>query len=222
MTWELHGREVTIELDDQYITPAAQLTLLWENNRRSLLGYLENALYGIHGMVRNAKTHAPVPAKVFIAAYDKDSSQVYSDTLTGSFVRMLVPGSWNLTFSATGYRDTTINNITVTYGQRTDLIVDMSLLPNGIDTLESSNPILLYPNPAKNSIKALLSDIITGKINVRIINQSGKLMSDYNTTAFQGIPLVIDLKSLAAGIYTVVFSDVSAGTSFFGRFVVIK
>ena len=222
MTWELHGREVTIELDDQYITPATQLTLLWEDNRRSLLGYLENALYGIHGMVRNAKTHAPVPAKVFIAAYDKDSSQVYSDTLTGSFVRMLVPGSWNLTFSATGYRDTTINNITVTYGQRTDLIVDMSLLPNGIDTLESSNPILLYPNPAKNSIKALLSDIITGKINVRIINQSGKLMSDYNTTAFQGIPLVIDLKSLAAGIYTVVFSDVSAGTSFFGRFVVIK
>lgn len=222
MTWELHGREVTIELDDQYITPAAQLTLLWENNRRSLLCYLENALYGIHGMVRNAKTHAPVPAKVFIEAYDKDSSQVYSDTLTGSFVRMLVPGSWNLTFSATGYRDTTINNITVTYGQRTDLIVDMSLLPNGIDTLESSNPILLYPNPAKNSIKALLSDIITGKINVRIINQSGKLMSDYNTTAFQGIPLVIDLKSLAAGIYTVVFSDVSAGTSFFGRFVVIK
>ena len=222
MTWELHGREVTIELDDQYITPATQLTLLWEDNRRSLLGYLENALYGIHGMVRNAKTHAPVPAKVFIAAYDKDSSQVYSDTLTGSFVRMLVPGSWNLTFSATGYRDTTINNITVTYGQMTDLIVDMSLLPNGIDTLESSNPILLYPNPAKNSIKALLSDIITGKINVRIINQSGKLMSDYNTTAFQGIPLVIDLKSLAAGIYTVVFSDVSAGTSFFGRFVVIK
>ena len=118
MTWELHGREVTIELDDQYITPAAQLTLLWQNNWHSLLGYLENALYGIHGLVRNTKTHAPVPAKVFIEAYDKDSSQVYSDTLTGSFVRMLVPGSWNLTFSATGYRDTTINNITVTYGQR--------------------------------------------------------------------------------------------------------
>ncbi|MDO9340561.1 MAG: M14 family zinc carboxypeptidase, partial [Bacteroidales bacterium] len=29
VTYELQGREVAIELDDQYITPAAQLTLLW-------------------------------------------------------------------------------------------------------------------------------------------------------------------------------------------------
>jgi hypothetical protein len=222
ITYELQGREVTIELDDQYVTPAAQLTLLWENNRRSLLGYLENALYGIHGLVRNVKTHTPVPAKVFIEAHDKDSSQVYSDTLTGSFVRMLTPGSWNLTFSAAGYNDTTISNITVSYVQRTDLIVDMSPLPDGIDTVRPSSLILLYPNPAKSSINALLSDIITGNINVRIIGQSGRLMADYNTTTFQGIPLAIDLKSLAAGIYTIVFSDVSAGTSFFGRFVVIK
>jgi len=222
VTWELHGREVTIELDNQYITPAAQLTQLWENNRSSLLGYLENALYGIHGLVRNARTLTPVLARVFIEAYDKDSSQVYSDTLKGSFVRMLAPGSWNLTFSAIGYRDTTINNIIVTSAQRTDLIVDMSPLPNGIDTIESTNPIVLYPNPARNSIKALLPDIITGIITIRIINQAGKLMSDYKTMTFQRIPLIIDLKSLAAGMYTVVFSDDSSGTSFYGRFVVIK
>ena len=48
MTGELHGREVTIEIDDQFVTPAAQLPLLWQYNYRSLLGYLENALYGIH------------------------------------------------------------------------------------------------------------------------------------------------------------------------------
>jgi hypothetical protein len=222
VTWELHGREVTIELDDQYVTPAAQLTLLWENNRRSLLGYLENALYGVHGLVRDINTQNPIPAKVFINGYDKDSSHVYSGALTGSFVRMLVPGSWNLTFSAAGYRDTTINYITVVYGQRTDLIVDMSPLPDGIDTIESSNPILLYPNPATNSIRALLSDNINGNINVRIINASGMSVSNYNTSTAQGIPLVIDLKSFAAGIYTVVFSDISTGTSFSGRFVVIK
>ncbi len=222
MTWELHGREVTIELDDQYVTPTAQLSLLWENNRHSLLGYLENALYGIHGLVRNAKTHAPVPAKVFIVAYDRDSSQVYSDTLTGRFIRMLSPGSWNLTFSAPGYVDTTISNITVSRGQRTDLNVDMSPLPDGIEILQSSSLILLYPNPAKSSIKALLSDIITGNINVRIIDQAGRLMEDYNTTTSQGIPLEIDLGSLAPGIYTIVFNDFSARTSFFGRFVVIK
>jgi hypothetical protein len=222
MTWELHGREVTIELDNQYVTPASQLSQLWQNNWHSLIGYLENALYGVHGLVRNVKTQVPVPAKVFISGHDKDSSQVYSDTLTGSFVRMLAPGSWNLTFSADGYRDTTIYNITVVSAQRTDLIVDMSPLPDGIDTIEPTNPIVIYPNPARNSIKALLPDIITGKINIRIINQIGKLVVDYNTMTIQGMPLVIDLGSLAAGIYTAVFSDISTGTSFYCRFVVIK
>jgi len=222
MTWELHGREVTIELDNQFVTPNAQLPLLWQYNYRSLLCYLENALYGIHGLVRNINTHAPVPAKVFIAFHDKDSSEVYSDTLTGSFVRLISPGSWNLTFSAVGYRDTTIYNVNVVSGQRTDLNVDMSLLPSKIDNITSQSPVLLYPNPARNTISALLPDIISGKINVRIINLTGMLVSDYNTVTFSGIPLVIDIKSLAAGTYTAIFSGTSQRRNYRGRFMVIK
>ncbi len=222
ITSELQGREVTIELDEQFITPAAQLPLLWQNNWHSLLGYLENALYGIHGLVRNVNTHAPVPARVFIEAYDKDSSQVYSDTLTGSFVRFLSPGSWNLTFSAVGYWPKTVNNIIVTSGKKTDLVIDMSTIFNVIDTTKSSALILLYPNPARNAIRALLPDIMTGKINVSIINQSGMLISEYNTLAVKGIPLLIDVKSLSAGMYIVVFSIPDTGTRFLGRFVVIK
>ena len=51
VTWELQGREVTIELDNNYKTPSDNLETLWQNNYRSLMGYLENALYGIHGKV---------------------------------------------------------------------------------------------------------------------------------------------------------------------------
>ena len=109
MTQELHGREVTIELDYQHVTPASQLEALWENNWRSLMGYLENALYGVHGVVLDSESSAPVPAEIFIKGHDTDSSQVYADTLTGSFVRLLAPGIWPLTFTADGYRDTTIN-----------------------------------------------------------------------------------------------------------------
>jgi hypothetical protein len=221
MTSELHGREVTIELDDQYITPAAQLTLLWQNNWHSLLGYLENALYGIHGLVRNVSSHVPVPAKVFISGHDKDSSEVYSDTLTGSFVRFLSPGSWNLTFSAVGFRDTTINAIVVS-GQRTDLTVDMSLLPAGIEPINSSTHLLIYPNPAKDIINAILPDKTEGQMNLRIINQAGMLISDYKTEVVQGIPVLIDVKSLSPGAYTLVFTNPVSGTSFHGRFVVIK
>ncbi len=222
VTYELQGREVTIELDTDYVTPADQLLTLWQNNWHSLVGYLENALYGIHGLVRNINTHAPVPARVFIEGHDKDSSQVYSDTLTGSFERFLSPGSWNLSFSAVGYLPKTVNNIIVTSEKRTDLVVDMSIISSVIDTTKSSAHILLYPNPARNAIKALLPDIMAGKINVRIINQAGMLMLDFNTLAVKGIPLLIDVKSLSAGMYIVVFSVPDTETRFHGRFVVIK
>ena len=222
MTWELHGREVTIELDNQFVTPAPQLTLLWQNNWHSLIGYLENALYGIHGLVRDVNSHEPVPAKVYITGHDKDSSEVYSDTLTGSFERFLYSGSWNLTFSATGYRDTTINNVKVVSGQKTDLIVDMSPGVNSIEKTIAGNLILLYPNPARDYINALLPDIIAGNINIRIINTIGKLISEYPYEAVQGVPLLIDIKSFPAGKYIVVFINPVTGTSFYGRLVIIK
>jgi len=126
ITWELQGREVTIELDRIKQTPAAQLELLWYLNRRSLISYLENALYGVHGFVKDAVTSAPVPAKIKIKGHDIDSSHVYSDTLTGAFTRMLYPRFWNITFSAKGYRDTTITTVPVTAYQATNIVVNMT------------------------------------------------------------------------------------------------
>ena len=222
MTWELHGREVTIELDDQYITPEAQLPLLWQNNWHSLIGYLENALYGIHGHVENAVTHVPVPAKVFIEGHDIDSSQVYSDTLSGNFVRFLSPGSWDLTFSAGGYVSLTKTSVVVSPGQRTDLVVEMSPIASKIDPAVSESHLILYPNPAKGFINALLPDKITGKVNIRIINESGMLISEYNAEVIHGSPVIINLKGMSEGIYTILFTNTGARSSIHGRFMVIK
>jgi hypothetical protein len=221
ITSELQGREVTIELDDQFITPAAQLALLWQYNWRSLLGYLENALYGIHGQVLNSNTSVPVPAKIFITGHDKDSSHIYSDTLTGSFVRLLAPGSWNLTFTAHGYNDATISNIVVFPEQRTDIVVNMIPITNQIDTTIPEAPSL-YPNPATAEIKAILPGVLAGKVNVKIISQSGSLMSEYNTEYTQGVPLLIDIKRLSGGTYSVVFANTVKRISCRGRFIVIK
>lgn len=221
VTSELQGREVTIELDDQFITPAAQLSLLWQNNWHSLIGYLENALYGIHGLVRNVNTQAPIPAKVFIGGYDKDSSHVYSDTLTGRFVRFLPPGLWNLTFSAIGYVSQTINNISVTERQKTEIIVDLVPVVSSIDPLVKS-PVLLYPNPAKNHLSALLPDEISGEVNVKIYNQTGKLLTDYNLQVTKETPVEIDLKPITDGVYFIVFKNTISGTTFHGKIVVSR
>jgi hypothetical protein len=221
VTSELQGREVTIELDDTYVTPAAQLSLLWQNNWRSLLGYLENALYGIHGKTINSVTSVPVPAKIFITGHDKDSSHVYSDTITGSYIRMLSPGSWNLTFSARGYNDTTISNIVLQTGQKVIMNVSMEPKTSSIDTTTPGVPAL-YPNPAKSEINALLHSGVAGSVTVRIYNQTGMLLSDFKTITQQGVPIQININRLPAGIYTIVFTNSRNRASDRGRFVIVK
>jgi hypothetical protein len=221
VTWELQGREVTIELDNQYITPAAQLSSLWSYNWHSLLGYLENALYGIHGIVLDANSSAPVKAEAFIEGHDRDSSQVYSDKLTGSFVRLIAQGLWFVTFSAAGYHDLTVSNIRVANRKRTDIIVKMIPIIIRIDSTNPGTPVL-YPNPATNMINAVLPEGFSGTVNIRIINQSGMLMSDYNTESVSGIPVQIDIRRLSGSTYTIIFTNTAAKTSSRARFIVIK
>jgi hypothetical protein len=220
VTYELQGREVTIELDDQYITPAANLILLWQYNWQSLLGYLENAMYGIHGMVRDIHTLLPLAAKVYISGHDKDSSQVYSDTLRGRFTRFLSPGTWNLAFSSKGYQDTIVGNVIVIEGQNTDLLVGMRSITTTIDTTERVSP-LLYPNPASNYIWAKLPENLSGKVNIKIINESGMKVADFNKDILFGFPLYIDVKGLAGGGYTIIFTNTLTGVSYRSRLVVI-
>jgi len=221
ITWELHGREVTIELDDQTITPESQLPLLWQYNWHSLIGYLENALYGIHGIVLDSSSSLPVQAKVFIAGHDKDSSQVYSDKLTGSFYRFLSPGLWNLTFTAPGYNYLTVNNIKVVAGEKTDVIVRMTPAIDSVFTRIKETPVL-YPNPATTYLKAALPERIIGSVDISIFSLSGMLILNYKTEVFKEVPVQINIKGLPAGVYAVVFTNTVTKLTCSSRLIVIK
>jgi hypothetical protein len=221
ITWELQGREVTIELDRIKTTPAAQLGLLWLYNHSSLIGYLENGLYGIHGIVRDSVTLAPVSAKVFISGHDKDSSHVYSDTIFGSFVRLLAHGSYNLTFSSAGYKSKTVKNINVSEGEKTDLIVDLVSDLRHIDIPESGSPTL-YPNPAIHMLNAMLPEGVQDNVNIKIVNSSGQVVTDYNIFSQRGVPVMIDVSRLSGGSYTVIFKSLYTGNTSHGRFIVVK
>jgi hypothetical protein len=221
VTWELQGREVTIELYDPGFAPASLLPLLWDYNHRSLTEYLENALYGVHGTVQNLKNMKPVAAKVFIKGHDADSSHVYSDTLTGSFVRLLSPGIWNISFSATGYKDTTYTNIAVYQYQKTDLQVKMIPEVNPADTIPVERA-LMFPNPASGEIWCFLSGRMAGRVSVKIFSSSGVQETSYENDAVDGYPFRIDISRLAAGTYTVVIMNRQKGLVSKGRIVVIK
>lgn len=220
MTWELQGREVTIEVDGTYyVTPTWKLATLWEANYRSLLGYIENSLYGIHGTVKNSVTSEPVPAKVSISGHDKDSSIVFSSVSTGSFIRLIAPGTWNLTFRAAGYNDQVVSNIVVMDGQSTNITVEMVPAVNVIDTTYPDIPVL-YPNPSSTSLKAVLPERLFGSVIVRVYDARGVLLRDYQAEAVHGTPLVIDVGRLQSGTYTVTFTSIATKSTSSSRIIV--
>ena len=123
-TYFERGREVTIEISDTKLLPPSQLPVHWEYNKNSFLNYIENCLYGINGIVTDTVGN-PVKAFIKINGHDFDNSEIYSDSLNGYFHRLIFAGNYNLTFSAPGFFDTTINNVNVNNFSLTTLNVEM-------------------------------------------------------------------------------------------------
>ena len=221
VTYELRGREVTVELVDDYLTPVYRLPFLWEYNYRSLTGYLENALYGIHGRVTDSDSGDPVYARIYINGHDKDNSYIFSDSLTGTFIRFLEPGFWDLTFTAEGYRDTVLKKIFVKNRQRNDVFVRMIRDFNPVDTTNPSKP-LLYPNPGSTYIRAVLPEELRGEVNIKIFSTSGVKLTEYYTETHNREPVIIDVRRFKEGLYIVRFTNTATRISHTGRFIVRK
>ncbi|MFO7851891.1 MAG: M14 family zinc carboxypeptidase [Bacteroidota bacterium] len=216
VTYELQGREVTIELDMTKETPAAQLPLLWDYNYRSFLGYLENAFYGIYGKVIDNDTGQPVSAKIYIAGHDKDSSHVYSDSLYGSFVRMLSPGTWDLTISAEGYETKVVSDIILYEKEQKYITVKLTGAP-GNDDLRYDTGIKVWPVPASNSIFIGTGKFEGSKVRMRISNQSGITLYDRDIFV-EGDKTEIDISMLTPGYYIISIFD-SGGRNYSGSFI---
>ncbi len=108
MNYFRYCREMTMEISDTKLLPASQLISHWDYNYRSLLNYIEQANYGLHGLVTDSMTGAPLHAKIFIPTFDKDSSHIYTDPQVGDYHRLLKGGIYNVTYSANGYNPKTI------------------------------------------------------------------------------------------------------------------
>ncbi len=120
-------REVTIEISNTKLLPAAQLPTLWNYNRLSLLKYLEQALFGIKGVVTDAQTTLPLGALVTVVGHDLDSSEVRCDPTHGNYHRMIASGVWTLRFSAPGYVSQTVSGIITSLNG--SVVVDVQLQP---------------------------------------------------------------------------------------------
>ena len=118
--------DVTIELDDAKWPAYSRIAGLWNDNRESMLAYMDLCLTGVRGLVTNIQTGAPLAATVRVSGINHD---VYTDPDVGDYHRMVLPGTYSLVYSAPGFVSQTISGIGVGSGDAT--VVDVALVPNG-------------------------------------------------------------------------------------------
>lgn len=114
--------DVTIELDNVKIPSAGLLPTLWSDNQESMLSYLEAVHIGIRGLVTDTTTGAPLWAKITVAG---NAHPVFTDPGVGDYHRMLLPGTYTLTFEAAHHVSKTVEGIVVGAGQAIRVNVDL-------------------------------------------------------------------------------------------------
>lgn len=206
LTYFRGGREVTIELSDIKLLPANQLPAHWEYNKRSFLNYMRQTLYGIGGIVTDTLSN-PLRAIATIENHDDEHTIIYSDSTNGFYNRMVMQGTYDITFSAPDHQSKIITNVSVTNYFST--VLNVSLVPDPL-------PVELISFSANN----IGSDVILNWQTATEINNSGFEIQfrvgslqpsvsnqDWNVIGFvPGFGTTTELKS-----YSFIDENISAG-----------
>lgn len=136
MTYFRGDREATIEISSTKLLPGSSLPAWWGYNKASLLTWLQEAYYGIRGVVTDSLSGAPLAAVVTVLNHDADSSRVFTDPAVGDYYRMIDAGTWDLQFKAPGYTTKTITGVSVSDLTATPLDVQLAPL--------TGDPVLAY------------------------------------------------------------------------------
>ncbi|XP_030001224.1 probable carboxypeptidase X1 isoform X2 [Sphaeramia orbicularis] len=92
--------EVTVELSCDKFPHASELPIEWENNRESLLVYMEQVHRGIKGVVRDKDTGAGIADAII--KVDEIDHHIRS-VADGDYWRLLNPGEYRVMATAEGY-----------------------------------------------------------------------------------------------------------------------
>ncbi|MDQ8191153.1 M14 family zinc carboxypeptidase [Roseibacillus persicicus] len=125
----LSCNEITMEISNQFIPPQSQIPQFWTENRDSMMAYLEAVHLGIRGVITDGDTGEPVFAKVLV---EGNTQAVYTDPQVGDYHRMLLPGTYSLSYHADGYVPASVEDLTVNAesSTRADLVLYQTVRPD--------------------------------------------------------------------------------------------
>ncbi len=118
--------DVTIEVSNTKWPAASTLDGYWDDNRESLLHFIQASHDGIHGIVTGSDTGLPLDATVTVT---NNAKAVHTDPAHGDYYKLLDTGTYELTFSAPGYLNKTVSGVSTTWG--TPTVLDVVLDPMG-------------------------------------------------------------------------------------------
>ncbi len=161
MNYYHHCKECTIEVSKDKTLSSSDLPTYWNFHRRALLDYIDQVHYGIHGFVVDSVTRQPLQALITVRNYDCDSSDVFSRSGHGDFYRLLLEGDYTLVATAPGYRQKTIENISVSDTAATHIIIELVRDGSQVSIGEvSKQEIKVYPNPCNDYVEISGKDIV--------------------------------------------------------------
>lgn len=214
----LGGREVTLELSNEYLLGSEMLDQHWNINQRSLINYMSQCLYGIRGKVTDLETGDPLKAKIFVENHDSAYSVVYSSESFGDFYRLIKEGVYDLVVSAPGYYSDTLLDVAVTDYQASILDIQLTQRPVAVELVEAPT-FRIYPNPAVSTFVVEPFNTPTGDLEISVHSIDGRMII-HRIHSYHGSGITFSTKQMEPGIYLVRCS--SGSLSMLQRLMVIK
>ncbi len=201
VNYYLEGREVTLELSEEFRLGSDLLEEHWNINQRSLLNYIAQCSYGIRGRVSNRENGDPLRALIQIPGHDSTYTVVHSTTNHGDFYRLIKEGVYDLVFSAPGYLNDTISGVAVTDYNVTTLDVQLERDPKAGLTFDLEAPgFRVYPNPASGFIYLDPDNVAPGALEIRVFSIDGQLQLK-QSVYYSGAPIPFQIEALTEGFY---------------------
>ncbi|CAF1273000.1 unnamed protein product [Rotaria sp. Silwood1] len=151
--------EITIELSccKYPSSKDGYLEKEWDNNKEALIAYMELSHLGIKGFIRDAQARTGISGALIQA---EGILHPVRSIRSGVYWRLLLPGLYNVTVTASGYLPQTKYNVNVTNDKTSALRLDFDLQPGTQDIAFSKQDVLS-----------------TNKIYEELSNYSQKLMT---------------------------------------------